>query len=86
MVYHHVQGVIDEVSDGEADEGVAGGSERGYQVVLHLRGLVVKFSIYDEKNTVLTNEFMIVLSAHWCSWKIHIELYNVKSRVFYGEV
>ena len=44
MVYHHVQGIIDEVSDGEADEGVAGGSERGYQVILHLRGLVVKLT------------------------------------------
>ena len=44
MVYHHVQGIIYEVANGEANQGVAGGGERGYQVILHLRGLVVKLT------------------------------------------
>ena len=44
MVYHHVQGVIYEVANGEANEGVAGGRERGDEVVLHLRGLQVQLN------------------------------------------
>ena len=41
VVEGHVQGVIDEVADGEGDECVAGGREGGDQVVLHLWGLGV---------------------------------------------
>ena len=50
MVYHHVEGVIYEVSDGEADEGVAGGGEGGDQVILHPRGLLVQpyFQIWEK--------------------------------------
>ena len=44
MVYHHVQGVIYEVANGEADKGVAGRRERGDEVVLHLRGLQVQLN------------------------------------------
>ena len=44
MVYHHVQGIIYEVANGEANQGVAGGGERGYQVVLHLRGLAMQLN------------------------------------------
>ena len=44
VVYHHVQGVIYEVANGEANEGVAGGRECGDEVVLHLRGLQVQLN------------------------------------------
>ena len=42
VVQHHVEGIVYEVADGEADEGVAGGGEGDDQVVLHLRSLQVQ--------------------------------------------
>ena len=47
VVYHHVQSIIYEVANGEADEGVAGGLECGYQVVLHLRGLPMQLNSHN---------------------------------------
>ena len=44
VVQHHVEGIVYEVADGEADEGVAGGGEGDDQVVLHLRSLQVQLN------------------------------------------
>ena len=63
MVYYHVKGVINEVSDGEADEGVAGGRERGYQVVLHPRGLVVKLYSQTGRNVMKEAQLLKIILA-----------------------
>ena len=39
VVDHHVQSVVQEVSNGEADEDMAGVGERSNQIISHLRGL-----------------------------------------------
>ena len=39
MVEHHVQGVVEEVPDGEADEDMAGVGEGPDQVLAHLGSL-----------------------------------------------
>ena len=51
MVDHHVQGVVEEVPDGEADEDMAGVGEGPDQVVPHLRSLKYRVaSLYLNTN------------------------------------
>ena len=61
MVYHHVQGIIYEVANGEANQGVAGGGERGYQVVLHLRGLAMQLN--SQTGGIMAHKRIIERSA-----------------------
>ena len=78
MVYYHVKGVINEVSDGEADEGVAGGCECGYQIILHPRSLVVKLYSQTGENVMKVAQ---LLSA---ALKINLsESMNVDIRSIY---
>ena len=46
MVEQHVQGVVDEISDGEGDEGVGGGVEGVDQVLAHTGGLHTEICRY----------------------------------------
>ena len=83
MVYHHVQGVIYEVANGEAYKGVAGGRERGDEVVLHLRGLQVQLNSqtggrnmthkqWNEESTVLKRNKLLIV-ASFRSLVVHME-------------